>query len=243
MKLARFWARASQDGAVARGWSDESLEQAREAARRTARLVAEKLASGSEKKLYLYGDRPLPEPVLQEFPGAVVTRNVYGALVLNTRDLMFIDIDREGDQAGASILRMVEQSGLAAHVYRTAAGHRVLLTNSSFEAGSPSSEGWLQHFGADALYTRLCRLQQSFRARLTPKPWRCGLGMPPVSFPFDTPDAEARFNQWLRRYNAAAQGYATCRLVGETGTAHPAFADLIGYHDQETKAVSSMPLA
>jgi hypothetical protein len=244
MKLARFWARESHSGTVARGWSDESLHDAREAARQTARRIAEKFASGDfEKKQYLYGDRPLPEPVVQEFPGAVVTRNVYGALILNTSSLMFVDIDREGDQAGASIVRAVEQSGLAARVYRTAAGHRVLLTNASFEAGSPTSEQWLQHFGADALYTRLCRLQQSFRARLTPKPWRCNLGMPPVTFPFETPNAEAHFSQWLRRYNAAAQGYATCRLVHETGAAHPGFAGLIGYHDQETKATSGLPLA
>jgi hypothetical protein len=252
MKLARFWARASQDGAVARGWSDESLEQAREAARRTARLIADKLASGNfEKAQYLYGDRPLPEPIIQQFaddsggaPRAIVTRNVYGSLVLNTRNLMFVDIDSDAASTPAAIEREARGGGLAARVYKTAAGYRAILTSSYFEAGDATSEAWLRQFGADPLYTRLCRLQQSFRARLSPKPWRCNLGMPPVSFPFDTPDAEGRFYAWVRNYNARTQGYATCRFLGEVGgAAHPSFADLIEYHDQETKAGSSMPLA
>src|ERR1700733_9446946 len=105
MKLARYWTRSEAEApdrkgriirAVARGWSNESME----AARAVARDIAQRLAQGNfptRGSQYLYGDRPLPEPVLREFqgngdgPSAMVTRNVYGAEVLNTRNLMFVD--------------------------------------------------------------------------------------------------------------------------------------------------------
>src|SRR5437868_9405110 len=99
MKLARFWTRQTAEAigldgervrAVARGWSDQSVEAAAAVGRDMAQRVAQKLAAGAMKGgHYLYGDRPLPEPILYEFqnggfdPRAAITRNVYGALVMN----------------------------------------------------------------------------------------------------------------------------------------------------------------
>ena len=292
MKLARFWTREPGEAVgpgghrirvVARGWSNDSLEAARDLARHTARRLAQRLLSGQgELGRYPYGDRPLPEPILREFPGgaggepgAVVTRNAYGALVLNTRQLMFVDIDRGdapdvaaaamdlvssvlslfgkaapappkgGSPVLADVQRVAEASGLGARVYRTAAGHRAIVTGSRLDAGSGASETLLQQFGADPLYVRLCRLQQSFRARLTPKPWRCGLGPPPVSFPFATPQAEAQFRGWEAGYTATAARHATCRYLTAFGDPQvpPEFQELIRYHDQETRADTTLPLA
>lgn len=292
MRLARYWARApgeatGPDGrrvrTVARGWSNESLEAARELARTMARRIAERLASPqAEPRAYLYGERPLPEPILREFrggagdePRAVVTRNVYGALVLNARDLMFVDIDRAGTPSAAApvagmlsglrslfgqaappppppengvvaaIQRVAEANALAARVYKTAAGYRAIVTSAHLEAGGGPSEGLFQQFGADPLYVRLCRLQQSFRARLTPKPWRCGLRTPPVVFPFDAPADESRFRAWEAEYTTTAARYATCRYLTACGAAPvvPDFEELIRYHDQETRAGTSLPLA
>src|SRR5438132_2978565 len=105
MKLARYWTKESGEAArpdgsrirvVSRGWSNESVEAASQRARDTARKLAFALASGQiERSHYLYGERPLPEPILREFrdggdPSAMVTRNSYGALVLNTSKLMFV---------------------------------------------------------------------------------------------------------------------------------------------------------
>ncbi len=100
----------------------------------------------------------------------------------------------------------------------------------------------LQQYDADPLYVRLCRLQQSFRARLTPKPWQCGLRVPPASFPFDTPQQESRFRAWDADYAATAARYATCRyLTTFGGRIAPAFEELIRFHDQETKAGTTLP--
>lgn len=258
------------------------MDAARARAREMAQRIAQRLASSPfDKKQYLYGERPLPEPVLREFrnrgsdPGAVVTRNVYGSLVLNARDLMFVDIDQDdgrgsgqaapglvsgvlslfGKSAPAppkpddpvlgGIQRVAESNRLAARVYKTAAGYRAIITNTRFSPGDARSEALLQQFGSDPLYVRLCRMQQSFRARLTPKPWRCGVGLPPVSFPFDTPQAETRFRAWEAGYTSTAERYATCRYLTTFGGVRfdAGFEELVDYHDRETRASSALPLA
>jgi hypothetical protein len=261
MKLARFWTRQTGEAidprgqrvrAVARGWSDRSIEAAGALGRDIARRVAQRLATGEMKGgHYLYGDRPLPEPILYEFQNsgrdarAAITRNVYGALVMNARDLMFIDIDREGSDVLSEIKRIAAVGNLDARVYRTAGGYRVLITNYGFQAGHPHSESLMRDFRADPLYVRLCQMQQSFRARLTPKPWRCGLGMPPVAFPYESPKEEAQFQEWDAQYAAATAHYATCQYVGSFPGVRiePAFQDLIDYHDRVSKATSQLPLA
>jgi hypothetical protein len=293
MKLAKFWTRQAGEArdsngevirVLARGWSNESLQAAAEVARQIASTAAQRLATDfSDRKQYGYGDRPLPEPVVREFrdttetPNAVITRNVYGALVMNARDLMFVDIDREnvqpvaaiaqnlmssvfslfskpaaqpappppqaGDGVVEGIQKVAARNGLVVRVYKTAAGYRAMVVNAGFDASSARSEELLKEFGADPLYVRLCKMQQSFRARLTPKPWRCEIGTPPVSFPFETADAEARFQQWVRQYTAKSAGYATCKFLASSGTPHEAFSELVAYHDSETKAGSGLPLA
>ncbi len=257
MKLARYWTRQSAEAAsregpirvVSRGWSNQSLEHAASVARDVARRVADRLASGMSSDMrYQYGDRPLPEPVIREFQGpavGVVTRNMYGALVLNANDLMFVDIDREGRNVTAEIQRVAEQNGVAARIYQTAAGYRVMISNAPIQPGSSQSESLLQQFHSDPLYVHLCRAQQSFRARLSPKPWRAGVPKPPVEFPFETAAEQTAFNQWLGKYEAASGRYATCRYVAQAGVGGiaPQFFDLIEYHDLETKANSGLPLA
>jgi hypothetical protein len=164
MKLARYWTRGQgeaidPDGqrvcVVARGWSDESMDAARDRAREIAQRVAQRIISHpGQKNQYQYGDRPLPEPVIREFgPSAVVTRNVYGALILNTDKLMFIDVDREDAKLSKEVMDTVrsvaDRHDLSARVYKTRGGYRVLIGNASFQAGSSETETLLNEFGAD----------------------------------------------------------------------------------------------
>jgi len=290
MKLAKYWTRGTGEAVdrkgqhirvTARGWSNESMSAAASVARDVARRVAERIAAERPKApAYPYGDRPLPEPLLREFrngaeaPKAVITRNVYGALVLNTRDLMFVDIDHgEGapksaeshgllrslfgkskteaqsapvaDPAVTAIQNVAQRHNLAGRIYKTAAGYRVLVLNRRFAPASPETEAMLREFGSDALYIRLCKLQESFRARLTPKPWRCGLAQPPVTFPFEGGKEETMFREWEAKYAAKSSGCATCRFVVAFGSGgvEPGFEELAQVHDQETKATSGLPLA
>ncbi len=271
-------AKGRRVSAVARGWSDDSIEAARSRALEIAQRVADRVAAGlTTRQRYPYGDRPLPEPVVRDFKGesgagAIVTRNAYGALVLNADQLMFVDVDRPQDpRPRASLGTMVsslfgkpkaeppsasdgivekigvviQRNGLTARVYETKAGYRVLITSRSFTAGSPEAEALLEEFGSDPLYIRLCRLQECFRARLTPKPWRCSMTDPPVSFPFETPTAQQRFDRWQAGYDARRASFATCSFIAAVGSAAVAlgFEPLIQYHDSETKATSALRLA
>jgi hypothetical protein len=276
MKTARFWTRAiaeapNADGdqirAAARGWSDESLEAAREKALELARRVAQRLASGSENAMrYPYGDRPLPEPVLREFSGAIVTRNRYGALVLNTDEMMFVDVDRKSappkapgvfaslfgkpkpapaagrDPVIDELSAITDRHNLGARLYETAAGYRLIITSGRYKAGSGEAEMLLAAYKADPLYVRLCRMQESFRARLTPKPWRCDFAAPYGEYPFETPQQQRAAQEWERKYHEKSVPYATCKFIAEIGPGDDdaAFAELIAYHDQETKALDLM---
>ena len=279
MKIARYWTRAEQSigdiRVTARGWSDDSIESARAKAREIAHRVAERIAGGFGKaERYPYGDRPLPEPVIREFNGALVTRNSYGALVLNAARLMFVDVDGKrtehaqpasgggffsllfgkpapktetpaADPAVDAIKAVVSRHDLSARLYETAAGYRLMITNRPFQAGSNEVEALLGEFRSDPLYIRLCRMQESFRARLTPKPWRCGFYKPYVQYPFENPKDEAIFREWEHKYDAKSTPHATCRFMTALGPGAiaPEFPELIQYHDQETKASSGLRLA
>ncbi len=258
MKFARFWtrrpaqARDPYGGSIevlSRGWSDVSIEEAAARAEERARRLAQRIATDRNAgKLYDYGDAPVPEPIVHDFrpegAAAVVTRNSYGSLVLNTDNLLFADVDADGRTALDTIARAGARRGFSLRVYQTAAGYRAMVTDRPIRGGTNEAEEILNEFGSDPLYMRLCRTQQSFRARLTPKPWRAGLRKPPVKFPFEEPGAQAAFRGWEAEYTPGISRYATCRLVNTIGNrVDPAFATLIDYHDRETKAGSNLPLA
>lgn len=99
--------------------------------------------------------------------------------------------------------------------------------------------------GADPQYVRLCRAQKSFRARLTPKPWRVGIENPPARFPYETPGDERAMRDWEARYAQASQRFASCVLLEEMGggTEHPQVVPIVSLHDEHTRVGSGLPLA
>ena len=74
----------------------------------------------------------------------------------------------------------------------------------------------LKQLGSDKLYILLCDKQQCFRARLTPKPWRLGLGRRYFNFPYDEVNLSMMTN-CLDDYNKAIPAYAVCHLVENLG--------------------------
>lgn len=82
------------------GWGADDASAKREAASRLQRLL-ERVRRGDQlNRAYGYGNRPLREEILQILgdgapmePTAILTRNRYGAVVLNTARLMFLDVD------------------------------------------------------------------------------------------------------------------------------------------------------
>ena len=267
MKFPRHWAKAQQQAFSAWGWSDASLAEAESAARAAVQRIAERFARGGSDALsrYLYGDRALREQVLEEMQGVAITRNSYGCEVLNTERAMFVDIDLPEPKAGGFLGRFLgrkpepdaAEAALAKvetwlarnpdwgfRVYRTKAGLRLLATHAALDAKDDRSQ-LMGQLGADPLYIRLCAAQKSYRARLTPKPWRCDMPALAVSWPFADIKAEARFRDWREEYAAKARGFATCAFMRAMGSAHAdsSVAEVMRHHDERTRAASGLPLA
>ena len=255
------------------GWSGTSPREAEGRAGDRFRSLQQRVTQGLElPRRYGYGSRPVREQILEEIPGpddqpdAILTRNSYGSVVLNAARAMFVDVDLPAP-SGFSLKRMFGWGGGAAkgpdavldrlrdalrgsggatfRVYRTAAGFRLLATDRVFAPASSDSESVMRATGADPAFVQLCRVQDSFRARLTPKPWRVGEKPPPGQFPRDGRDQEAAFAAWLERYERAAASRATCRFVETVGSGwpHPEIAPIVHLHDERTKAESDLPLA
>jgi hypothetical protein len=251
------------------GWSNESFAEARAKAGEVLREIRNRLREGAEPGRYVYGHRLVREEILREIPdaqgglAAVVTRNVYGSEVLNTAGAMFVDVDLapprwslgqlfgrkppDPVQERLSALRKVVESvpGRTARIYRTTAGLRLLLTDRLYVPASAEAEQFMTACDADPAYVRLCRVQKSFRARLTPKPWRCGVLPPPGRHPREDRKVQNDFDRWLSHYEKEAAGWATCDLIAEMGSGriHEEIQPLIHLHDEATRCGSGVPLA
>lgn len=247
MRIPNFWRKADMplqtpQGATwkleAWGWSDESEEQAAAHARELLRAQAEAIAAGRPRDRYLYHDRPLREEILDRCaPGVVITRNRYGAEVLNTERVAFVDVDvdlasdsRPGffarlfgahdpgpGQALADqleVLRAALKGIASARVYRTHSGLRLLLTDRLHVPDAPETLRMLEGLGSDPLYRTLCREQRCFRARLTPKPWRVGLQAMPHRWPYADPRG---VEAWVTRYRTRSEALASTRYLETLG--------------------------
>jgi hypothetical protein len=130
-------------------------------------------------------------------------------------------------------------------VYRTFKGYRLLLCHQLFDPSDPASDTIMEQLGADTLYRRLCRIQECFRARLSPKPWRLGLPAPTGRYPFANEEVRRSHESWVERYETASSERATCELVeclgsGRVDRAAEAIADV---HDRHCRVGSGAGLA
>lgn len=200
---------------------------------------------------------------------AAITRNAYGCLVLNTTRVMFIDVDLPPEQPaikpgflarlfGKQAQPAVSHESLALEraefwvrdhpgwrmrAYRTRAGLRYLIAHDLFDPTLKASSAIMQGLDADPLYRKLCLVQESFRARLTPKPWRVGMAALSIRYPYDA--MAGAVDAWVKEYEGKGRGSAVCALVREIGDGptHPEAARVIALHDEMAQVGSGMPLA
>ncbi len=193
-----------------------------------------------------YPHKTLAEPTLDGLVHkgeeiALITENSYGCAVLNAFNMTIADIDIKpeswGDAAddlsfSCATVPSVEDAvrnlrqlasvrpGWGGRLYRTKNGLRFIVTTHEYEATADTTQLLLLSAKADPLYIRLCGVQNTFRARLTPKPWRIKEG--------------------------AELNYAVCNLhsiIGEDKIIEP-FQRMIILHDESTRALTlKMPLA
>ncbi|WP_263310939.1 hypothetical protein [Brachybacterium atlanticum] len=95
---------------------------------------------------------------------------------------------------------------------------------------------------SDPLYMLLSRVHDTYRALLTPKPWRVEIDR---FESLGTRTATAPEHQdWVRRYRDASAQVAVCRLLEVTGPAPSAEEQrIIDLHDRATRPESGLPLA
>lgn len=127
MNIPRYWAKAEQTVRVGNknfhlvAWkgSDEGVAVAQALA---AADLAERIARkerGEKLGSYPRDGRPLREEIVEEIFGpegnrvALITRNRAGCLVLNTAQVMFVDLDFANQNEGGSLVKALKQ-GLSA---------------------------------------------------------------------------------------------------------------------------------
>ncbi len=251
------------------GWGADGTAARNGAADRLRRAL-ERIRSGQPfPDNYGYGSRPLREEILQTFagasgePDAVISRNSYGAQVLNTARLLFLDVDigtpgffqRLSSLFGApsaeglaldKLRNALRQYGRATfRIYRTASGLRAMAIDREFDPTSRDVQELMKATATDPAFSQLCRSQRSFRARLTPKPWRCHVSLPPGRHPRLDVQMQQRFASWLRQYEDRSLRYGTCRYIETVGSGSPGqnARKLLELHDRATRCNEPLPLA
>jgi len=178
----------------------------------------------------------------------LITRNAYGSYVLNTSSVMFIDIDLPfqappaqpgffsrlfGAKAEpgptqtereAPILRQIDDAmkrhpDVGMHLYRTHSGFRGLVTSTVDGPTTSSALKLMNDLGSDPLYVRLCKIQECFRARVSPKPWRIGVPSAPRSYyPWHgDPRRKRGFDDWDAQYEKVRHSFSVCEEVKHFG--------------------------
>ena len=108
MLIPKFWENANYGGKDKNGkhvafsvwgWSCESAADAKELATERAKRAFDWWVNGGQRReAYDYLDQPLREEIIETIGSdgdqtAVITRNRYGALVLNCASVCFVDVD------------------------------------------------------------------------------------------------------------------------------------------------------
>lgn len=134
-------------------------------------------------------------------------------------------------------------------LYRTPAGLRLLAMHRGFDAREPAVADFFKALGVDPLYALMCHNQRCFRARVSPKPWRIGIGTHlrprPGVWPIK-PERLPERQSWVQDYEQRARTYASCRYVealGRTVATCPQALAVQRLHDEWCQAQRELPLA
>jgi hypothetical protein len=266
MKIYKYWATERQkiliDGVeqdiTCYGGSNVSVEDARLRAKEKAEKVKRKIKG--EKHLFDEYEAEIREEILQIVDDhSAITRNRYGAQVLNAERLLILDIDKPktsfGDlfrkkdtgQDKLKIFDMVRKLAATAkyqeygfRLYETYQGARVIVLGRDFDARDRETSKLMTEFNCDRLYMTLCQKQGCFRARLTPKPYRMNMRRYKVQFPREGDDSELR--GWLAEYERESRNFSVCKFVEQIGTSRH-INDVIRLHDEITGVNFRQPLA
>ena len=260
MKIYKYWVTEKQkiliDGneqeITCYGGSNVSAEEARLRAREKAEKIERKIAG--EKHLFDRYEAEIREELLRILDDhSAITRNRYGAQVLNTEKMMILDIDKPKPTSGGGLAGLFKKKDArppkeqifemvrnlattkyreyAFRLYETYQGARVIVLGSDFDPRLDETKRLMQEFNCDPLYTTLCIKQGCYRARLTPKPYRMKLRGYKVKYPREGEESE--FQRWLSEYESLSRDFSVCKLIEQVGTRQD-MNDVVRLHDDMT---------
>jgi hypothetical protein len=258
MKIYKYWTTEKQriliDGQPQEircyGGSNISVDDARLQAREKAKKVERKIAG--DQHLFEDYEVEIREELLQTIDDhSLITRNRYGARVLNIEKMMIMDID-EPKSAGLlaglfkkkdtrspkeQIFDMVRTLAATKYpnygfrIYETFQGARVIVLGRDFDPRDPQTKKMMDEFNCDKLYTYLCIRQGCYRARLTPKPSRMKFRGFKVKYPREGDDSE--FQRWVSEYESISRNFSVCKFIGQAG-ANISAPEVVQIHDDLT---------
>ncbi|MBK8780208.1 MAG: hypothetical protein IPO22_00055 [Anaerolineales bacterium] len=240
------------------GGSNTSIDEAAIRAKEKMEKVIRKI--NGESGIFDDYQVEIREEILQTVDEkTIITRNRYGAQVMNAENLMFLDIDKPKASLGGffkkstleqdkeKIFEMVRKlaatpkyQGLAFRLYETYQGARVIVMGKSFDPLDRTTLDMMNEFNCDKLYTTICKKQGCFRARLTPKPYRIKMKAYKVKYPRGM---DASFESWLQSYERESRNYSVCRFVEQIGVSTFGTTEAVRIHDEVTGATARQPLA
>ncbi|HXQ36028.1 MAG TPA: hypothetical protein VN843_18575 [Anaerolineales bacterium] len=260
MKIYKYWTVEKQkiliDGTEqvinCYGGSNNSVDEAQLRAREKAEKIKRKIAG--ERHVFDQYEVEIREEILQMIDDhSAITRNRYGAQVLNAENLMILDIDKPKPAAGGGLgglfkkkdtrppkeqifemvrnLAATKYRGHTFRVYETYQGARVIVLGGRFEPRDLGTKKMMDEFNCDPLYTTLCNKQSCFRARLTPKPYRMKMRPYKVSFPRE--DVDTEFQHWLAEYERESRNFSVCKFIEQVGMSQD-MSDVVRLHDEIT---------
>ena len=266
MKLFKIWTsekgRIVIDGEekeiVCYGGSNASIEEAKARAREKIERLQKKI--NGDKRVVADYEAEIREEILQVVDDkSIITRNRYGAQVLNAENLMFLDIDKPKASFGGlfkkkdpqqdkarifdSIRKLASSpkySPFGFRIYETFQGARVIVLGKDFNMRDRETVSMMNEFSCDPLYVAICGKQSCFRARLTPKPYRMNMQPYKVQYPRETDDSA--FQNWLRDYEYRSRNFSSCKFIEQVGAGRAA-TEAVRIHDEITGATVNRQLA
>lgn len=174
------------------------------------------------------------EKVIYDHDKHKIVQSAIGYYVMNT-DLPFLDLDKpkwvpmwfHKIATKRRVSRCLSHLDLDGRLYQTAKGLRLMITSKLLATDSADFHELCQCLGCDKLYSRLCRHQKTYRARLTPKPTRIGVRQRRHAASWGMTE-----ELWDQDYFTARDQYATCRLIATFGKRIvPDFSEVVDTHD------------
>lgn len=264
MKIYKYWQIQSGNFTVDQKWfyakcyggSNVSEEDARLKAQEKIEKIKRKVAG--DASVFETYEAEIREDIVRVISEkAIVTRNSYGAQVLNIEDVLIMDIDQPkfsfmdlfkqttDKQKMIELVRKLAQKpayrDYGYRIYETQKGIRVIVLGRTFDPTARETQAMMAEFNCDRLYRFLCQKQKCFRARLTPKASRMNLRGHRVKI-LRTAEAEMAFQQWLAGYEAASLNYSVCKFIEQIGAGY-LLPDAIQFHDEMTGIHRNLTLA